>query len=324
MRAIQIQSLTGPEGLALVDLPEPEADGGLLIDVHAAGVSFADLLVSQGLYQMTQPPPFVPGMEAAGVVREAPPGSDLSIGDRVCVHGGGEGTFAEVLRTSPEQAFLLPDSMSFEQGAGFILNYQTAMFALRHRGGLGEGETVLVFGASGGVGTAAIQVAKGLGAARVIGLVSTPAKAGIAHEAGADDVVLISDTWKNQVLELSSGVDLVYDPVGGDYFLDGLRCLNPDGRLVVVGFAAGSIPEVRVNRLLLKNISVVGAAWGSAVQIDRSLSRRLHDQLVPLIESGAIDPTVGQSLRLEQAADALRLFQKREAVGKVVLRVAGD
>ena len=322
MRAIQIQSLTGPEGLALVDVPEPEANDGLLIDVHAAGVSFADLLVSQGLYQMTQPPPFVPGMEASGIVRQAPPDSNLSVGDRVCTHG--TGTFVEVIRASPEQTFRLPDSMSFEQGAGFILNFQTAMFALRHRGGLGEGETVLVFGASGGVGTAAIQVAKGLGAARVIGLVSTPAKAEIASAAGADDVVLISDKWKNDVLELSSGVDLVYDPVGGDYFLDGLRCLKPNGRLVVVGFAAGSIPEVRVNRLLLKNIAVVGAAWGSAIQIDRSLPGRIHDELMPLIESGAIDPPVGQSLPLEQAADALRLFQKREAVGKVVLRVAAD
>lgn len=320
MRAIQVQSLSGPDGLAVVDLAEPEADGWVLIDVRAAGVSFADLLVSQGLYQVRQEPPFVPGTELAGVVREAPEGCHVSAGDRVCAYGPG-GAFLEVARKPPQATFKLPDAMSFEQGAGFVLNYQTAMFALAHRTALRRGETVLVLGASGGVGTAAIQVAKGLGASRVVGLVSTEAKAELARDAGADDVVLIGDGWKDEVLELTSGVDLVYDPVGGDYFLDGLRCLKRHGRLIVIGFAAGSIPEVRVNRLLLRNIGVIGAAWGEAVREDPSLVGRLHDELTPLVESGAIDPPVGQVLPLERAADAYRLFQERQAMGKVVLRV---
>ena len=323
MRALEIQALTGPDGVAVVDRPEPDDDGrGVIVDVESAGVSFPDLLQSQGLYQIRPDPPFVPGLELAGTVRHAPEGSGFETGERVCAWT--TAALAEVARCRPASVFHLPEQLSFDEGAAFVLNYQTALFCMGHRGALAAGETVLVLGASGGVGTSGIQVAKGLGAARVIGLVSTEPKASIAREAGADDVVLVSDSWKDDVLELTDGlgVDLVYDPVGGDRFLDGIRSLARFGRLVVVGFAAGTIPEIRVNRLLLRNVSLVGAAWGEAAAEDPGLPRRIHEDLLPMIEEGIIRPPIGAVFDLDDAAEAYRLLAEREAVGKVVVRIA--
>jgi NADPH2:quinone reductase len=184
---------------------------------------------------------------------------------------------------------------------------------------------VLVLGASGGVGTSGIQVAKAVGASSVIGLVSTPEKAEVAMAAGADSTVLISDTWKDEVLALTEGrgVDMVYDPVGGERFLDGIRSLARYGRLVVVGFAAGSIPEVKVNRLLLRNVSVVGAAWGEAVVAEPDLPARIHQDLLPMIKSGAVKPPIGPVFTLDNAVDAFRALDERTAVGKVIVQV-GD
>ncbi len=322
MRALEIQALSGPDGVALVERPEPNDDGSrVIVDVVTAGVSFPDLLQSRGLYQIRPDPPFVPGLEMAGVVRSAPAGSGLAPGDRVAAWT--RAALAEVVACRPSDVFPLPDELSWEEGAALVLNYQTAVFCMLHRGGLKAGETVLVLGASGGVGTSGIQIAKASGAAQVIGLVSTEAKGDVARAAGADDVVVVSDTWKDEVLALTDGkgVDLVYDPVGGDRFLDGIRSLARFGRLVVVGFAAGTIPEIRVNRLLLRNVSVVGAAWGEAVAEDPDLPRRIHADLLPLIASGAVKPPVGAVLPFEQGAEAYRLLDEREAVGKVVLRV---
>jgi len=324
MRALEIQALSGPDGVALVERPEPNDDGTrVIVDVVTAGVSFPDLLQSRGLYQIRPDPPFVPGLEMAGVVRSAPAGSGFSPGDRVAAWT--RAALAEVVACRPGDVFPLPDELSWEEGAALVLNYQTAVFCMVHRGGLKAGETVLVLGASGGVGTSGIQIAKATGAAQVIGLVSTEAKGDVARAAGADDVVVVSDTWKDDVLALTggNGVDLVYDPVGGDRFLDGIRSLARFGRLVVVGFAAGTIPEIRVNRLLLRNVSVVGAAWGEAVAEDPDLPRRIHADLLPLIASGAVKPPVGAVLPFEQGAEAYRLLDEREAVGKVVLRVRG-
>ena len=194
------------------------------------------------------------------------------------------------------------------------------------RAGLREGESVLVLGASGGVGTSGIQVAKGVGAGPVIGLVSTEAKGEIARAAGTDHIVLISDTWKDEVRELTGGrgVDMTYDPVGGDRFLDGIRALARFGRLVVVGFAAGEIPTVKVNRLLLRNVSLVGAAWGEAVAADPTIPARIHERLLGMIASGAVKPPIGQVLPFEQSAEAYRLLDEREAVGKVLVRMRPD
>ncbi len=305
-----------------MDRPEPEDDGSsIVVEVKAAGVSFPDLLQSRGLYQIRPEPPFVPGLELSGVVRSAPADSGFKPGDRVCAMGNG--ALAEVAICRQGQVFALPDELSWEEGASLVLNYQTAVFCMVHRGGLSAGESVLVLGASGGVGTSGIQVAKAIGASKVIGLVSTAAKAEMATAAGADETVIISDTWKDDVLALTDGrgVDMVYDPVGGDRFLDGIRSLARYGRLVVVGFAAGEIPQVKVNRLLLRNVSLIGAAWGEATYFEPDLTARIHQELLPMITSGAVKPPVGSVLSLDDGVDAFRMIDDRTAVGKVVVRV---
>ncbi len=322
MRALQVNELSGPDGITVVDTAEPVDDGNsVIVDVKAAGVSFPDLLQTRGLYQIRPEPPFVPGLELAGVVRSAPEGSGFVPGDRVC--GMGQAVLAEVATARPGQLFALPEALSWEEGAALVMNYQTAVFCMLHRGGLQAGESLLVLGASGGVGTSGIQVAKAVGASKVIGLVSTAEKAEVAMAAGADETVLISDTWKDEVLALTDGrgVDMVYDPVGGDRFLDGVRSLARYGRLVVVGFAAGEIPQVKVNRLLLRNVSLIGAAWGEATVFEHDLTTRIHAELLPMIESGAVKPPVGAVLSLDQGVDAFRMIDDRTAVGKVVVRV---
>jgi NADPH2:quinone reductase len=289
-----------------------------VVDVHAAGVSVPEVLQTRGEYQMKPPLPFVPGSEVAGIVRSAPEGAAVREGDRVaafCALGG----FAEVAVAPEFFTFPLSDELDFAQGAGLILNYHTAWFALRIRGRLAEGETVLVHGAAGGVGTAALQVAKGLGA-RTIAVVSTDDKEQVARDAGADEVVRSDGAWKDEAKELSdSGVDVVIDPVGGDRFLDSLRSLGEGGRLVVVGFTGGSIPEVKVNRLLLNNTEVVGAGWGAYVMPKPDLNREIGAAVNRLVDDGFVRPIVGARFAPEQAADALKLIDERGATGKVVL-----
>jgi NADPH2:quinone reductase len=327
MRAIQIVSLDGPDAVVLADVDEPTTstmDPGaepVIIDVHVSGASFPELLQTRGMYQFKPELPFVPGSEVAGVVRSAPADSGLEAGDRVAAFCF-LGAFAETAAALPAMTFKLNDALDFAQGAGLILNYHTAHFCLNRRGRLTEGESVLVQGAAGGVGTATIQVAKGLGAGQVIGVVSSDAKEQVARDAGADEVVRSDQNWREQVVELSGGgVDLVIDPVGGDRFTDNLRSLKRFGRVVVVGFAGGSIPEVKVNRLLLRNTEVVGAAWGEYVLGSPEAWGPLGDAVEALIESGHVRPIVGARYPLEQAADALRLLDERGALGKVVLDV---
>jgi NADPH2:quinone reductase len=318
MRAIQIIDHSGPDSaLKLNDVPEPDGEG-VVVEVHAAGVSFPEVLQSRGQYQIKPPVPFVPGSEVAGVVRSAPDGASVRVGDRVaafCMLGG----FAEVAVAPEHFTFALPERLDFAQGAALVLNYHTAYFALRMRGRLAEGETVLVQGAAGGVGTASLQVAKGLGA-RTIAVVSSDEKEAVAREAGADEVVRSDGDWKDQAKELSGGgVDLVLDPVGGDRFTDSLRSLRENGRVVVVGFTGGSIPEVRVNRLLLNNTEVIGAGWGAYILSKPDVTREIGAEINRLIEAGFVTPLVGARLPLERAADALRLIDGRAATGKVVL-----
>jgi NADPH2:quinone reductase len=316
MRAIQIVELSGPQSaLKLVDIAEPDGEG-VVIDVHAAGVSFPEVLQTRGAYQLKPELPFVPGSEVGGIVRRAPEGANLQPGDRVaafCMLGG----FAEVTLAQPQFTFKLPERLDFAQGAGLILNYHTAYFALRTRGRLVEGETVLVQGAAGGVGTASLQVAKGLGA-RTIAVVSSDEKEQVARDAGADEVVRSDGPWKDAVKALG-GADVVLDPVGGDRFTDSLRSLNTGGRLVVVGFTGGSIPEVKVNRLLLHNIDVVGAGWGAYIGKRPEFVAAIGAAVDALIEAGHVAPVVGARLPLERAADALALIDGRAATGKVVL-----
>jgi NADPH:quinone reductase len=327
MRAVQIVDLTGPRSaLAQVDLPEPEPShmltpgSGVLIDVHAAGVAFPEVLQTRGEYQMKPPLPFVPGTEVAGVVRSAPEGSGLNAGDRVaaaCMLGG----FAEVAVAPDFLTFPLSDELDFAQGGGLVMNYHTAYFSLKMRGRLADGEAVLVHGAAGGIGTATIQVAKGLGA-RTIAVVSSDEKEQVARDAGADEVVRSDGPWKDEAKELSGGgVDVVIDPVGGDRFTDSLRSLAEGGRVVVVGFTGGSIPEVRVNRLLLNNTEVVGAGWGAYVMGKAEVNRQIGAEVNRLVDEGFVRPIVGGRFPLEQASDALELIDGRGATGKVVLDV---
>ncbi|MBX5441491.1 MAG: NADPH:quinone oxidoreductase family protein [Solirubrobacteraceae bacterium] len=328
MRAVQITELTGPDtALALVDVPEPEASHpmtpgrGVVVEVEAAGVSFPELLQTRGEYQLKPPLPFVPGSEVAGVVRSAPPGAAVAPGDRVAAFCG-LGGWAEVAVAPEHFTFPLPAGLDAAQGAGLILNYHTAWFALALRGRLAAGERVLVHGAAGGVGTAALQVATGLGA-RTLAVVSSDEKAQVAREAGADEVVRSDEDWKAAAQAWSDGgVDVVLDPVGGDRMLDSLRSLRAGGRHVVVGFTGGSIPEVRVNRLLLSNIEVVGAGWGAYVMGRPDVVREIGAEVGRLAEVGVVRPVVGARFPLEAAADALRVLDRRRAIGKVVLEVA--
>jgi NADPH:quinone reductase len=327
MRAIQIVEETGPDSaLKIVELPEPEPSHmltpgeGVLVDVHVAGVSFPELLQTRGQYQMKPPLPFVPGSEVGGVVRSAPEGAAVKPGDRVAAFCA-LGAFAEVA-VAPE-FFVLPLSpeLDFAQGAALILNYHTAYFALALRGKLQAGESVLVHGAGGGVGTASLQVARGLGA-RTIAVVSSEEKKRIAEEAGADEVVMLSEGWKDEVLERSGGgVDVVMDPVGGERFTDSLRSLREDGRLLVVGFTGGAIPEVKVNRLLLRNTSVVGAGWGAYVMGKPELNREIGAAVNRMVDEGFVRPVVGAHFGFEQAAEALKMLDERRATGKIVLDV---
>src|SRR3954454_24895282 len=324
VRALQIVELEGPSSLKVVDIDEPgpqhmlAPDGGVVVDVKVAGVSFPEVLQSRGQYQFKPPLPFVPGAEVGGVVRSAPAGAGGSEGDRVapmCMLGG----FAEVAAAPPFLTFKLPDELDFAQGAALVLNYHTAWFCLKLRGRLEEGETVLVHGAAGGLGTASLQVAKGLGA-RTIAVVSSDDKEKVAREAGADEVLRSDGPWKDQAKEASGGgVDVVIDPVGGDRFTDSLRSVGEGGRLVVVGFTGGSIPEVKVNRLLLNNTEVVGAGWGAYVMSKPDVNRRIGAEIEKLIESGHVRPIVDARFPLDRGAEALELIDGRGAAGKVVL-----
>src|SRR4029450_3828830 len=329
MRAVQIVDLSGPESaLAEAELSEPEPSHpltpgrGVIVDVHAAGVSFPEVLQTRGEYQIKPPLPFVPGSEVGGIVRTAPEGSGLEEGQRVaacCMLGA----FAEVAVAPDFLTFPLSDELDFAQGAGLVLNYHTAYFSLMHRGRLADGEPAPVPGAAGGVGTASLQVAKGLGA-RTIAVVSSDEKERVARDAGADEVVRSDGAWKDEAKELSGGgVDVVLDPVGGERFTDSLRSLREGGRAVVVGFTAGSIPEVRVNRLLLNNIEVVGAGWGAYVLGKPDRNREVRAEVARLADDGVVKPIVGQRFPLERAAEALKVIDERRATGKVVLEL-GD
>lgn len=319
MRSLQVTALEGPSSVSVVEVDEPTPTASqVLVEVKAVGISWPDLLQSKGQYQIKPPVPFQLGVDFAGVVRSAPESSGFAAGDRVaCVlpYGGG----ADLVALDPESVFPLPDTMSFEQGAALPMNYLTAEFALVTRAGLREGETVLIHGAAGGVGTASIQVAKGLGA-RVIAVVSTDEKAAVAKAAGADETVLV-DGFLAAVKELTGGVgvDVVVDVVGGDLMTDSLRSLGPLGRLLVIGFTGGTIPEVKVNRLLLNNIDVRGVGWGAYAMVRPGFMRAQWETLIPMMESGVIAPPLGDVLPLAEASRALADMDQRRTLGKTVL-----
>jgi NADPH2:quinone reductase len=322
MRAATVTSLTGPDDVRVGELPDPQpGPGDVLIEVHAAGISFPDLLLSRGQYQLRPELPFALGTDVAGTVVSAPEGSGLEPGQRV-VAAAGSGSAAELFVAPAAMVLPLPDEVGYDAGAALVMNYLTAHFALLRRGGMQAGDTVLVHGASGGVGTASIQVAKAWGA-RPIAVVSTEAKAEVARAAGAEDVVLL-DGFKDAVKELTDGrgVDLVVDVVGGDVFLDSVRSLAPEGRLLVIGFAAGQgIPEVKVNRLLLTNTDVRGVGWGEHIRRNPGYLAEQWAELLPHLRSGVIDPPIGATYPLKETAQALRDLDERRATGKLVVHV---
>ncbi|KKC00461.1 NADPH:quinone oxidoreductase family protein [Mycolicibacter arupensis] len=322
MRAVQISQLDGPASAQVVELDEPAGDDQVVIDIHAAGVAFPDVLQSRGLYQYKPDLPFVPGGEAAGVVRSAPPGAHVRAGDRVAVLTMLNGAMAQVISVPAERVFKLPDTVSFEAGAGLLFNDLTVLFALTTRGQLAQGASVLVHGAAGGIGTSTLRLAGALGASRVIAVVSTQEKAEVARAAGATDTVL-AEGFREAVAELTGGrgVDLVLDPVGGDRFTDSLRSLAPGGKLLVVGFTGGDIPTVKVNRLLLNNIDVVGVGWGAWIMSHPGELERQWAVLEPLLASGKVAPPQPDLFDLDQAAEALAALENRTAAGKVVLRM---
>jgi NADPH2:quinone reductase len=318
MFAHRVVAFTGPDAVQWTQVEEPRADDGVVIDVVAAGVSFADLLQTTGAYQLKVPLPFTPGMDAAGLVRSARPELGLAAGQRVAVLVS-SGCWQEVISAPAERVLALPDELSVEAGAALPLNYLTGLFALVRRGRAQPGETLLVHGGAGGVGTAAIQLGRALGL-RTIAVVGDQAKRQFAVQSGADHVVL-ANGWLAAVRELvgDRAVDLVLDPVGGDRMTDSLRSLAPEGQLVVLGFAAGEIPTVKVNRLLLGNTAVVGVASREFFDQQPDTVAELWAHLLELRRTRALaDPPV-QRFPFADARGALEAIAGRRATGKVVL-----
>jgi NADPH:quinone reductase len=326
MRALLLADTTGPGDARLAEVPEPAgahpwaAGERLLVEVRAAAVSFPDVLQSRGLYQHGAEAPYVVGGEYAGTVLEAPPGSRFAPGDRVagftCWGAIGERALAV-----PRHTVRIPESMSWVEGAAFYLNYVTAWFSL-HRAGFRDGESVLVHGAAGGVGTATLDLLRDR-AAPLVAVVSSERKAEVATACGAHHVLRADGDWLAGSRELTEGrgVDVVVDPVGGDRFTDSLRALDVGGRLMVVGFAGGAIPEVKVNRLLLRDLTVMGVALEPWQQRFPGFA----DELTTALEEVAtrVSPYVGTVLPMERAAEAMGVLDRREALGKVVVEVVG-
>ncbi|WP_156687620.1 NADPH:quinone oxidoreductase family protein [Mycobacterium sp. Marseille-P9652] len=320
MKACVVQQLSGPSGVVYTDIDEVTGDGdSVVIEVYAAGVCFPDLLLAKGEYQLKLPPPFVPGMEAAGVVVSAPPGSGFREGERVSAFGI-LGAYAERVAVPVPNVIRSPAELDDAEAVSLLVNYNTMYFALARRAAMRPGDTVLVLGSAGGVGTAAIQVAKAMGARKVIGVVHREAAADFVSSVGADLVVPLSEDWAAQVREYTRGrgVDIVVDPIGGPAFDDAIRVLAIDGKLLVIGFAAGSIPTVKVNRLLLRNVSVVGVAWGEYLNKVPGSAALFSWGLSQLVSLG-LKPPPPQRYPLSEAQAALQSLADGGVLGKVVL-----
>ena len=328
MRAVVIRELNNREAVAIEDIPSPTPGRGeVLVDVHACGINFTDYLSLDGRYQNNPPPPFTPGKDASGTVVAVGPGvSRLSVGDRVVAHVT-YGGLAEQVVCAEARCFALPDEMSFRDAAGLGLVYMTAYFACRIRGGLRPGERVLINGASGGVGLAAIGMAKGLGAGQVLAGLTTPSKAPAALAAGADEVIeLTGEDLRDRVREqvdkaTGGGVDLVIDLLGGDAFDATMRCVSTYGRIVVTGFASGSIPTIRTNYLLLKNIAVVGMTLQTFLDEHTPELEAAHRTICELLAGGKIKPHITETYAFADFMAAIERIEQREVIGKSVVDV---
>ncbi|MEU8246708.1 NADPH:quinone oxidoreductase family protein [Nonomuraea sp. NPDC048916] len=318
MRALICEKL-GSVSVAETDAPEPAA-GQIVIAVEAAGVNYVDGLFVHGRYQIKLPPPFVPGSEVAGTVSAVGPGvTGLAVGTRVMAVCG-LGGFAEQVAVPAAGAVEIPDTLDAARAATFAQSYCTALFALRNRGGLSAGETVLVLGAGGGVGLAAVRVATALGATVLAGA-SSEDKRRAARAAGA---VAVVDTTGQSVKEAArefsaGGVDLVYDPVGGDLAEPALRSLRPGGRYLVIGFASGAIPSLPLNQVLLRNRAVIGVDWGAWSMADTAAQRALLTELLHLVAEGVLNPAAPATAPLESGARILDDLLHRRVTGKIAL-----
>ncbi|MCF6743424.1 NADPH:quinone oxidoreductase family protein [Blastococcus sp. KM273128] len=316
MRAWRVHELGDPSkvmSLDEVDRPTP-GEGQVLVKVRAAALNFPDVLMAMGMYQEKPPLPYTPGVELCGEIVET--------GQRVIGSpAGGPGAFAEYALMDAAAAFPVPDGMTDEKAASLYLTYQTGYVGLHRRAHLQAGETLLVHAGAGGVGTAAIQLGKAAGAT-VIATAGGARKTEVCKQLGADHVIdYTTEDFVPIVKEVTGGrgADVVYDPVGGDVFDKSRKCIAFEGRIVVVGFTSGRIPEAPANHLLVKNYSVVGLHWGLYRKHDPSVFTDTHEQLVRLVQEGAVDPLVGEVLPLDQAPQALLKLASRDTVGKVVL-----
>ena len=319
MKALVAQELSGPAGLVYTDVDDVSSDGDVVVDVRAAGVSFPDLLLLKGEYQLKLDPPFVPGTEVAGVVRSAPADSGFAVGQRVTGLSL-LGAWAERVALPPANVLPTPDDLDDGAAVCLLGNYYTMYFGLVRRGGLMAGETVLVLGSAGGVGTAAIQIANALGA-RVIAMVHRPGATEFVESLGADVVLPLTDGWAQAVRDHTDGrgVDLVVDPVGGDAFDDAIRVLATEGRLLVLGFASGGgIPTVKVNRLLLRNVSVVGVGLGEFINRTPGAQAEIGAGLGKLVDAG-LRPPPPVRYPLSDGRAALESLASGGIRGKVVL-----
>lgn len=322
MRAVVVDRLVEPRELRVGEVPEPELyPGAIAVDVKAAGCNFFDILMAQGRYQVKPPLPFVPGAELAGVVSAV--GAEVEgfrVGDRVLASPS-LGAFAERAVVPARSAWRMPDGMTFEEGAAFPIVYPTSYAALVLRARLVPGETLLVHAAAGGVGLAAVQIGKALGA-RVIGTAGGPEKLAIARHAGADVCIDYRDPdWVEQVKAATDGhgADVIYDSVGGDVLDQSLKCIAWSGRLLVIGFAGGRIPEIKANRILLKNIAVIGLHWGAYAIHEPARVAEVFAALFRMYDDGAIRPVICERYPLERVADALQALGSRRTYGKVVV-----
>lgn len=311
-----------PRDLAMVEVADPTAGPGeVVIDVRAIGCNFFDILIVQGKYQVRPPLPFSPGAEIAGVVRcVGPDVAEVAPGDRVFALLGWGG-YASAALAPAATVVRMPPSMSFEHGAAFGIVYQTSYFGLVYRAHLQAGETLLVHAGAGGVGLAAVQIGRALGA-RVLATAGTPEKAEVARAHGAEEAYdYTSPDWVDRVKQATGGrgADVIYDPVGGDIFELSSKCIAFGGRLIVVGFASGRIPTVQVNRILLKNIAIVGLHWGAYRAHDPAKIPAAMRALFDMYERKQVRPVISSTLPLSAAADALDEIASRRSIGKVVL-----
>ena len=325
MKAVVCRTLGPPDALAVEDVPDPTPGAGeVLIGVRACGVNFADTLTVQGKYQEKPPLPFIPGLEVAGDVLATGEGvTEPAPGQRVaalCATGG----YAQMATAPADVAVPIPDGMPYETAAGFTVAYGTAHVALAHRAALRDSETLLVHGAGGGVGLAAVEVGKAMGAT-VIATAGSDRKRALAGAHGADHVIdyrtgEFRDTVKS--LTRGRGADVVFDPVGGEVFTQSMRCIAWEGRLLVIGFAAGDIPRIPAGLVLVKNVSVVGVFWGAYRSHEPAVISQSLRTLFGWFEAGTLRPVVSETMPLERAPQAMQRILRREALGKIVLTTA--